>query len=155
MKWHVLLAAVMLPIAVLYFVSGALYTLDIKGKVSKQKINIELHKPFEPNLELLARAAKQSLLEHQLPLPSGEPVLKKKKGVYEMRWSDLQMAVTVRPSSSRVTRAVMTIRERSLLTQLMRIHRAEAGSAYAFLSILLVVALLLVFATGVYMGLGI
>jgi len=155
MKLHVMIAAVMLPVALLYFISGALYTLDVKGSVTKQKINIELQRPFEPNLMVLAKAAKQTLLEHQLPLPSGEPLLKKKKGVYELRWSDLQLAVTVHPSSVNPMRAVMTVRQRSVLTQIMRIHRAEAGSAFIFLSIALVLALLTVVASGVYMGLGI
>ena len=154
MKLHVLLAAIMLPVALLYFISGALYSLDVKGKVTKQEIKIKLQQPFEPNLLVLSRAAKQTLLEHKLPLPSGEPLLKKKKGVYELRWSDLQLAVTLKPSANPM-RAVMTVRQRSLLTQIMRIHRAEAGSAFVFLSVALVVSLLIVFASGVYMGLGI
>ena len=78
MQMHMLLAGFLLPIAIIYFISGALYTLDIKGHIEKQKITLHLEKPFTPDLERLTELTKAALLQRDLPLPDGEPVLRKR-----------------------------------------------------------------------------
>jgi len=148
---HMLLASFLLPVAVLYFISGALYTLGIKGGVSKKTFTVALEKPFEPNLELLAQVATTALGERELVLPGGDPYLKRTKKGYRFRWDDLRYSVTM--VASRGNRTVdITYRERSVLTQIMRIHRAEAGSKLKIVSIVSVIGLLFVFLTGFYMA---
>lgn len=151
MQVHMLLAGFLLPIAILYFIGGALYTLDIKGHIKKQVITLQLQQPFEPNLETLARTARAALSARDLPLPDGEPVLKRKHGTYELEWSDLGHRVTLKPGRD-IHTVRLTVRERDLLTQIMRIHRAEAGGLFKFLAILLVIGLMAILATGVYMA---
>lgn len=148
---HMLIASFLLPLAALYFISGALYTLGIKGSVAKQTFEVALAKPFEPNLELLTAVAGQALVERALPIPGGEPGLKKKKGVYTFRWDGLRYSLTMVEGKSGGS-VVLTYRERSLLTQLMRIHRGEAGALFKFLSIAAVAGLLFVFASGLYLA---
>ena len=149
---HMLLAAFLLPIAIMYFISGALYTLDVKGHIDKQTIMLKLEHPFSPNIDVLFLATKQALLEKQLPLPGGEPSLKKKKGSYELSWGDLKHAVKLRPTSDPMV-VQLIIRERNVLAQVMRIHRADAGSAFKFFAIFLVAGLIIMFVTGIYMAL--
>jgi len=151
MQAHMLLAAFLLPTAIIYFISGALYTLDIKGRVEKQVIELQLERPFAPNLDQLAALAKRELTARKLPLPGGEPALWKRRGAYEFRWNDPALVVTL--AAGRDTHsATMTVRERSPLTQIMRIHRAQAGPAFATLNIILVIGLIVIFASGVYMA---
>jgi len=110
-----------------------------------------LEKPFEPNLELLSRVAKKTLIEKKLVLPDGNLYLKKSKDGYKFHWSDLHYSLSTfaKKGSSSVE---FTYKERSLLTQLMRIHRAEAGTVFKFVSIIVVAGLLLIFLSGLYMA---
>lgn len=151
MRAHMLLAGFLLPIAIIYFVSGALYTLDIKGHVEKQTIRLRLKQPFTPDLDRLTRLTKKTLLERKLPQPDGEPALRKKRGVYELRWDDLAHVVTLVPGHDART-VTLTVRKRSLLTQIMRIHRAEAGTMFKILAVILALGLVVMFATGVQMA---
>lgn len=153
-RWHMLLASFLLPLALIYFISGALYTLDIKGSIQKETFSIELEKPFKPDLEILTLALTQALNEKKLFIPDANPILKKQKSHYKLKWSDLKYSVTaVATKHSKVVK--VTHRQRSLLTQLMRIHRAEAGSVFKVFSLILVIGLILLFASGVYMALSI
>lgn len=151
MQAHMLLAGFLLPIAIIYFVSGALYTLDIKGHVEKQKITLQLESPFTPDLERLTALTKQALLARQLPLPDGEATLRKKHGSYELRWGGLAHVATL-TSGHKPRSALLTFRERSPLTQIMRIHRAEAGTTFKVLAIIMAVGLVIIFSTGVFMA---
>lgn len=151
MQAHMLLAGFFLPIAIIYFVSGALYTLDIKGHVKKQEITLQLSQPFTPDLERLTALTRQSLVERELPLPGGEATLRKKHGAYELRWDDLANAVTM-VSGRDIYSAILTVRERSPLTQIMRIHRAEAGTTFKVLAVIMAAGLVIIFSTGVFMA---
>lgn len=151
MRAHLLLAGFILPIAILYFVSGALYTIDIKGSVKRQTFKLQLETPFTPNLDYLVQVTQQALKERQIEQPEGDPVLKKKRSGYELRWGDMTTVITLRPSNN-VHTATLTVRQRSLLTQVMRIHRAEAGILFKVLAVVMVCGLIAMFATGVQMA---
>ncbi len=146
------LAGFLLPVAILYFVSGALYTLDIKGHIKKKVITLRLEQPFTPNLERLKQITEKALLERNLPLPNDEPLLRKRRGAYELRWDDMAHVVILTPGRDAFT-ANLTLKERSTLTQIMRIHRAEAGIVFKALAIIMAVGLIMLFATGIYMAL--
>jgi len=154
MRVHMLFAAFLLPLALLYFVSGALYTLDIKGHIKKQKAMLTLDQPFSPNLDVLTQVVKRELTNQGSPFPDSEPFLKKKKGVYELRWSDLRYAVKLQSTPDPMV-AKFTFKKRDFLTQVMRIHRAEAGPMFEFLALLLVSGLIIIFISGVYMALSV
>ena len=148
---HMLLSSFVLPAVLLYVVSGALYTLDVKGSVAKQTFMVALAKPFEPNLDLLTGVIEKTLVDKALVLPNGDSYLKKSKDGHKFRWGDLRYSVTA-VAKKDTSLVEVTYRERSVLTQVMRVHRAEAGTAFKFVSIMAVVGLLLVFLSGIYMA---
>lgn len=151
MMTHMLIAGFMLPIAALYFITGALYTLGIKGHVEKETIMLHLEQPFQPNLDILSKLTTKALLKRNLPLPGGEATLRKTKKSYKLRWDDLRHSVILTPQPDMYL-VKMVVRERSTLAQIMRIHRAEAGSAFKVLAIILVAGLIMILSTGVYMA---
>ena len=152
---HMILAAFLLPVALLYFVSGLLYSLDVKGSVDKKEVTIHLPQPFVADLDETTKLVEQTLMQNQLPaLSISEPSLKKKKGVYTWYWSELKYAVHLEAKAG-ASKAKLTFRERSMLAQVMRIHRAEAGTLFMWVSILLVVGLVMIFATGMLMAHGV
>jgi hypothetical protein len=146
-----LLAGFLLPLGILYFVSGALYTLNIKGHIEKQVFTVSLEAPFTPDLERLTGIVKQALIERTLPVPAGEPLLRKRHGRYQLRWDDLAHVVTLVPGRDPKTVA-LTVRQRSMLTQVMRVHRGDAGTTFRVLAIILAAGLVVLFATGVQMA---
>ncbi len=125
--------------------------MDVKGSVAKQTFTVALEKPFEPDLELLSGAVKKTLAEKALVLPDGDPSLKKSKGGYKFLLNSLRYSVTVVAKKGEPS-VELTYRERSVLTQVMRIHRAEAGTMFKVVSIMAVAGLMLVFASGLYMA---
>jgi hypothetical protein len=148
---HTLLACFFMPLAVLYFVSGALYSLHIKGNVEKQVLTITLDQPFAPDLAQLTTSVENALLQRELSLPTGSPSITEKKNSHVFRWGDLKRAVEVKPTDNPLE-AELVYRERSLLTQLMRIHKAEAGLLTKIFSLSMVLSLILILATGVFLA---
>ena len=62
MKIHMLLAAFMLPVAIMYPVTGALYTWRIKGNYETTSYQLKLDQPLMKNKEKLVELAKRELL---------------------------------------------------------------------------------------------
>lgn len=149
-----LLAALVLPILLMYFISGILYTFDVKGHIKKQKIDIILVQPVRLHLDDLAAITEKSLIEHHLPIPDGDMSLKKKKSSYLFRWGDLKYVVSVKTTKN-PNILKMTVRERNFLTQVMRIHRADAGLAFKVIPLILLTGMLFVLLSGIYMALTI
>jgi hypothetical protein len=152
-KLHAILACFFMPLALLYFVSGGLYSLDIKGDVDKQVYSITLDRPFAPDLAQLSEAITAALEEHTLSLPTGNPAIIRKKGSYEYQWGDLKHQIVVQPTDDPLE-VEMTYRQRSPLTQLMRVHRAEAGSLLKIFSVSMVVSLIVILGSGVFLAVG-
>jgi hypothetical protein len=140
--------------ATLYFISGALYSSGIKGHIDKQVYNLVLASPFTPNLAQLSVLARTTLDQRDLSPPTGDSVLKEKKGSYEYRWGDLKRLVVIQPTKNPL-QVELIYRQRSPLTQVMRVHRAEAGLRVRVLSISMAVALLMILASGVFLAVGI
>jgi hypothetical protein len=153
MKIHAILACFFMPLAILYFISGALYSFDIKGHVDKQVYTLALDRPFAPDLAQLSELAKTALDQRKLSLPTGSPAIKEKKGSYEYRWGDLKRQVVIHPTGNPL-QVKLTYRQRSSLTQVMRVHRAEAGSLVRTYSLTMVVSLITILVTGVFLAVG-
>jgi hypothetical protein len=153
-KTHAFLACLIMPMAALYFVGGALYSSDIKGDVDKQVYKIPLESPFVPELARLSSLARAALDQRKLVQPRGEASIKEKKGSYEYRWGDLKRLVVIEPTGDPL-QVELTYRERSPLAQVMRVHRAEAGPVVRIFSITMAIALIVILASGVFLAVGI
>jgi len=153
-KVHAFLACLIMPMAALYFVGGALYSSDIKGDIDKQVYEIPLESPFVPELARLSALARAALDQRDLLPPRGQASIAEKKGSYEYRWGDLKRLVVIQPTSDPL-QVELTYRERSPLAQVMRVHRAEAGPLVRIFSIGMAIALLVILGSGVFLALGI
>jgi len=153
MKIHAILACFFMPLAILYFISGALYSFDIKGHVDKQVYTLVLDRPFAPDLAQLSELARKELDQRKLSLPTGSAAIKEKKGSYEYRWGGLKRQVVIQPTGNPL-RAKLIYRQRSPLTQVMRVHRADAGLLIRTYSLTMVVSLITILLTGVFLAVG-
>ncbi len=150
-KWHALLACFFLPVATLFFISGALYTLDIKGKSHKQTFTIALDEPFVPNLDTLTQIASDILFDRNIPLPNGEPHLSKKKNRYVFSWRDIEHTIQLVPNKNK-SAVKVTLHNRNWLAQIMYFHTANAGEFFKAISVAMVTVLFIILSTGVLMA---
>jgi len=152
-KIHALLACFFIPMATLYFISGALYTFDIKGHIDKKIYMLALERPFAPDLGQLSEVARAALEQRELVSPRGDSSIAKKKGSYEYRWGDLKHLVVIHPTDDPF-KAELVYRQRNALAQVMRVHRAEADSWVKIFSLSMAVSLITILASGVYLAVG-
>jgi len=151
-KIHLILASFSLPIFLLYVASGLLYTSNIKGSIHKTKIPIKLEQTINDEILQAEQIVTTALQQTEFSLPSIAPTLKHEKGHTEIRWNRISQSFTLQFKAGTKT-ALLVIRQRDLLTQIMRIHRAESGKAFKLLSLAMVLALCLVLISGFYMAL--
>jgi hypothetical protein len=153
-KIHAFLACFFIPMAALVFVSGAMYSLGVKGHIDKQVYTLPLDHPFSPDLAALSALARLELDQRHLVPPGGDTTVREKKGAYEFRWGDLHRLVVIKPTNN-PQEVELTYRERSPLAQVMRVHRAEAGSAVKIITVSMAAALLVILTSGVWLAVGI
>ena len=65
MKARSLLAAFILPIALMFFITGALYTWGIKGNYHKTTYEINLSNPLQDSLSVLVTLATKELTKYK------------------------------------------------------------------------------------------
>ena len=152
-KVHAFLACFFIPAATLYFFSGGLYTLGVQGHSEKQVFQLDLDSPFTPDLDRLSELASSALQQRELVVPTGDPKVTSKKGSYKYRWGDLKRLVEIEPTDNPLQVEVV-YRQRDALAQVMRVHKAEAGSIVKVLSVSMAISLLLILSSGVYLALG-
>ena len=113
-----------------------------------------MDQPLKPDIEYLTQLCKQELSQRNLELPDGVPDLRSRKnGIYTFTWSDLKRSTTIK-FGNKSRHVSLIYRDRSILTQIMRVHRAEAGKWFELLSLTLAAGMIIVLLTGIYMGLS-
>lgn len=150
---HLILASFSLPIFLLYLASGFLYTFNFKGHIQKTEIPIDLEQSINDDLLQVEQIVTKALQKTEFSLPSSTPTLKHKKGHSEVRWNRMSQSFTLQFKAG-TNSALLVIRQRDLLTQIMRIHRAESGKGFKVLTLTMVLSLCLVLVSGFYMALS-
>ncbi|CAA0101110.1 Uncharacterised protein [BD1-7 clade bacterium] len=151
MKIHVLLAAFILPAALMFFVTGALYTWGVKGSYDTDTYTITLQQPLQPNLNQLLPIAKQQLADKGLSEPTGNAGVKKLGTSFAFSWSgsnrDMSIAPTANPLKARVA-----IKDTSLYRHFVQLHKAKGGVAFKVYAAFFAVGLLVILLSGFVMA---
>jgi hypothetical protein len=72
MKAHVLLAVFILPVAIMFFVTGALYTWGIKGNSDTVVQKIVLQQPLQEQLGSLVILVEEAFKKQEIAVPTGQ-----------------------------------------------------------------------------------
>ena len=75
-KAHMIVAAFILPVALMFFATGALYTWGVKGGYSSDTYILQLQQPMQQNKEWLTEKVINELALRSIVLPSGQAKVK-------------------------------------------------------------------------------
>lgn len=151
MKAHALLAAFILPVAIMFFVTGALYTWGIKGGYDTTAHELHLKKPIQGELDELVALVKKELKRQDIETPSGQPKIKRIGSSFKLEWTGSSMDIIMEPTSQPLI-AKLEIKNTSWHRQFVQLHKAKGGTPFKVYAAAFATALLLLLITGFIMA---
>lgn len=151
MKAHVLLGAFILPAALMFLVTGALYTWGIKGEYETTSQKLHLSAPLHEDLDQLVEIVKRTLTQQNLSFPTGTPKIKKTGKSFQLEWTGSNRDIILKPTSSSLI-ANLKIKNTTQYRQFVQLHKAKGGIAFKIYATLLAISLLLLLITGFIMA---
>jgi len=151
MKAHALLAAFILPVAIMFFVTGGLYTWGITGGYNTTVHELQLENPIQGELGMLVHVAKRELRKRNIGAPTGQPEIKKVGDSFKLEWSGSRMDVRIEPTLQPLV-AQLEIKNASWYRQFVQLHKAKGGAPFKVYAAVLATALLLLLITGFMMA---
>jgi len=140
MKFHVLLAALILPVATMFMVTGALYTWSIKGNYTNDVYEIRLSKPIQSDVTELTSLAQLELENLATNYPEGEPKLKVYGNHFLLEWTGSSKNVILEPTDNELI-AKLTVKNTSWYRKLVQLHKAKGGIAFKFYAVVLAISI--------------
>ncbi|PCJ87232.1 MAG: hypothetical protein COA54_06945 [Thiotrichaceae bacterium] len=151
MKAHALLAAFILPVAIMFFVTGALYTWGIKGNYVTNTYEINLQQPIQAELAELVSLATKELDKKNIEPPSGQAKIKKIGTAFKLEWTGSKIDIIIEPTSQPLI-ATLKIKNTSWHRQFVQLHKAKGGEPFKVYAAVFAIALLLLLITGFIMA---
>ena len=139
-KAHALLAAFILPVAIMYIVTGALYTWGEKGSYDKQAHEITISQALQPELSPLLALAKAELDKMEISYPEGKPKIKKYGSHFLLEWTGSSKDIILEPTNNQLV-AKLTVKNTTWYRNLVQLHKAKGGEAFKVYAVILSLAL--------------
>lgn len=150
-KIHTLLAAFILPVTVMFAITGGLYTWGIKGEYHSETIKLALEQPLEPNLVTMSALVEYELEQRGVSVPTGNPKIKKAGTSFQFEWTGSNRDVTLAPTGN-PKMAKLKIKDTSWYRQFVQLHKAKGGSAFKVFAAVFAIGLLVLLITGCWMA---
>lgn len=156
-KLHLVLAAFILPVAIAFLITGALYfLLEFDGNYNNTHHKITLAEPLSENQDDLLEITKQEIAK--LGLTEPHPEAYKELGhldeppYYQFEWYDgIKRIIKLRPTADPLI-GELIIEEASFYRKLMSLHTAQGNVFFRAYALLFATVLLLMFVTGYLMA---
>ncbi len=151
MKLHVLIAVFILPIAIMFFVTGAFYTWGIKGgyETTVQKLNLKI--ALHEDLNSLVNVVEEELNKQQISLPTGKAKIKKIGQSFQLEWTGSSKDIILEPTSAPLI-AQLKIKNTGWHRHFVQLHKAKGGVAFKVYATVLAVGLLFLLISGFIMA---
>jgi hypothetical protein len=151
-KIHMLLAAFIFPAALMFLVTGGLYTWGIKGSYVNEIHIIALSEPLAADESQLTELIKQELKERSIEPPSGKAKIKTGGTSFKVEWTGSDRDVVLQPTSDPLS-AELVIKETTWYRELVQLHKAKGGQLFKVYAAVLAVSLFTILATGFVLAL--
>jgi hypothetical protein len=146
-QFHALLAAFFLPFGVLFFITGALYTVERTGSYATTSHAVPLTAPLAPDLDALAALATARLAEAGIAPPTGAMRVRKVGTSFAFEWSGANRDVVLAPTADPAL-AKMEVKDTTWYRRLVQLHKAKGGPVFKAFAVATATALLLLFLSG-------
>lgn len=151
MKYHAVLAAFILPVALMYMITGALYTWGIKGGYIDEYYDVPLTESIQPELISLSQLAKAELNKQGLSVPTGEPKIKKIGTNFMLDWAGSSKYVTLEPTADPLV-AKLTVKHTTWYRTLVQLHKAKGGPVFKVYAVVFSIFMVLLLISGFIMA---
>jgi hypothetical protein len=146
-----LLAAFMFPVALMFLVTGSLYTWGIKGSYVTQSYQLELDKPLAADQVTLLEVAEAELQRLAIAPPSGGAGVKKIGSSFQLEWTGATRDVVLEPTVDPLV-AKLTVKETTWYRNLVQLHKAKGGQLFKVYAAILAVSLFTILLSGFLMA---
>jgi hypothetical protein len=153
-KIHMLLAAFIFPAALMFLVTGGLYTWDVKGSYANQVHIIELNEPLAADEEKLNTLISRELEKRSIELPSGKAKIKKGGTSFKVEWTGSERDVVLEPTTEPLA-AKLIVKETTWYRQFVQLHKAKGGQLFKVYAAMLAISLFAILSTGFVLALQI
>ncbi|GAV20912.1 hypothetical protein MMIC_P1888 [Mariprofundus micogutta] len=156
MKMHMILASVVFPITLMFFLTGVFYINDIKPESTIEKFRVELDQALPRDAGLLREIAAGELARRDLSEPLGRAKLKWNSDleVYYLFWDGENHWLKMRPSTENMNVAVFRYYTPSWYGRFMSLHKGNGKNIFNYFVIAMVIVMLLTLISGTMMGLS-
>jgi hypothetical protein len=151
MKVHVLIAVFILPVAIMFFVTGAFYTWGIKGGYETTTQKIQLKTPLQEDLSYLVNTVEKALNKQEISLPTGKAKIKKIAHSFQLEWTGTSKDVVLEPTSNPLV-AQLKIKNTGWHRHFVQLHKAKGGIAFKVYATILAIGLLFLLISGFIMA---
>jgi hypothetical protein len=150
-KIHMLLAAFIFPVAVMYLVTGGLYTWGIKGSYEQHKYDVVLDGALPEDERLLKELAASELQRLAVVPPSGGVKIKKVGTSFQLEWTGSDRDVILKPTKN-PKKARLVVKETSWYRYLVQLHKAKGGQLFKVYAGVLALSLFTILFSGFLMA---
>jgi hypothetical protein len=150
-KLHLLLAAFLFPVALMFLVTGGLYTWDFKGSYNTEVHEISLDQPLSANQSELVDLVKSELEGRSLSQPTGSAKIKKGGISWKLEWTGSRRDVVLEPTSDPLV-ARLSIKETTWYRNLVQLHKAKGGQLFKVYAAALAIGLFVILGSGFLMA---
>ncbi|MBT8122879.1 MAG: hypothetical protein KJO10_10115 [Gammaproteobacteria bacterium] len=151
MRVHMLLAAFVLPVAIMFLVTGGLYTWGQKGSYVSETVELPLAQPLADDEALLTGLVTQALNDRGLDMPSGDANIKKAGTSFLFEWTGADLDVVLEPTPDPAV-AQLKIKDTTWYRHLVQLHKAKGGILFKYLAAFFAISLLLILISGALMA---
>lgn len=148
---HLALAAFFLPIALMFALTGGLYTLSIKGGYDETQRSVALDAPLVPELGALVARVERELAAAAVDVPTGGAAIKKAGTSFELEWTGVYRDVVLRPTTNPLE-AELIIKDTGPWRHAVQLHKAKGSDIAKALSVAWAAGLICVLLSGMAMA---
>lgn len=146
-KVHAILAAFILPVAVMFFITGVLYTWGKSGEYVTTKHDLALAAPLSKDKDALVALAEEQLTKLGVAAPSGKPGVRSVGTSFQLEWSGADLDVVLAPTADPLV-AQLQVKDTTWYRHLVQLHKAKGGEVFKVYASVMAAALLLLLVTG-------
>jgi len=146
-KLHLILAAFIFPVALMFLVTGGLYTWGIKGSYGSTVHELQLTEPLTADSQMLQALTQKELQRIGVSTPSGTASIKKGGTSFFLEWTGADRDVVLEPTAKLLV-AKLTIKDTTWYRNFVQLHKAKGGQLFKVYAAAFAIALFVILLSG-------